>query len=85
MADYFEWVRPWEKRDRDSKTMKWLRIEGVPMHAFNVKFLQLIANLHGTFVEVDDDTFYRRRLDVARVLIQAGRQARDTKLQRCFN
>ena len=47
----------------------WLRIYGVPIHAWNVSFFKLCIFECGRFLHMDDDSMEKERFDYARVLV----------------
>ena len=47
----------------------WLRVYGTPTHAWNTNFFKLCVSLCGKYVQADDCTLDRGRIDFARILI----------------
>ncbi|KAK8673032.1 hypothetical protein V6N13_111388 [Hibiscus sabdariffa] len=54
---------------KSKKLRVWVCIEGMPIEAWNDSTFVSIANLWGNVIRLDTDTTEKRRLDVARVLI----------------
>jgi hypothetical protein len=44
---------------------------GIPLHAWGTATFRTLVKNCGTFLEVDDETLTKKRLDVARVKIEA--------------
>lgn len=42
MKHWFKEIRPWSPKDVDIKKVIWLRIHGVPTHAWNLSLLSFI-------------------------------------------
>jgi hypothetical protein len=71
--DFFQlcfshWVR-WEKEVLPYRRGAWVRIYGIPLHAWNVHFFKLCVMDCGRFMRSDSYTAAKDRLDFARVLI----------------
>jgi hypothetical protein len=47
----------------------WVRIYGIPLHAWNIEFFKLCVYDCGRLMRVDDFTLDKVRFDYARVLI----------------
>ncbi|KAK2427387.1 heterogeneous nuclear ribonucleoprotein A0 [Trifolium repens] len=65
---FSDWVR-WEKAVIPFQRGAWVRIYGIPLHAWNVNFFKLCVMDCGRFLRPDSYTVARDRLDYARVLI----------------
>ena len=50
--------------------LTWVQVWGIPLQAWNLKYIRSILAAMGDMVEVDDDTEAKRRLDKARVLVK---------------
>ncbi|KAL8469021.1 hypothetical protein ACS0TY_032008 [Phlomoides rotata] len=73
IAYWFESIRPWCESDVDNKRVIWTQWFWVPMHAWNSKFFKLVSTKFGHLIRLDEDTFARRKLQMARVLIRTSR------------
>jgi hypothetical protein len=65
----FSNIHMWSVEDVKYERGAWLRVYGVPVHAWNDAFLKLIVMDVGRFVKADECTVDKARLDFARVLI----------------
>lgn len=45
----------------------WVRMEGIPLHAWSENIFQRLGECVGQVVEIDEDALFRRRVDVLRV------------------
>jgi hypothetical protein len=68
---FSHWVR-WEKTVIPFQRGAWVRIYGIPLHAWNVNFFRLCVMDCGRFLRPDSYTVARDRLDYARVLISTS-------------
>jgi hypothetical protein len=65
---FSHWVR-WEKAVVPFQRGAWVRIYGIPLHAWNLNFFKLRVMVCGRFLRSDSYIVARERLDYARVLI----------------
>ncbi|GAU41119.1 hypothetical protein TSUD_288090 [Trifolium subterraneum] len=65
---FSHWMR-WEKDMLPYQRGAWVRLYGVPMHAWNVNFFKLCVLDCGRFLRADSCSAEKDRLDFARVLI----------------
>jgi PIN domain nuclease of toxin-antitoxin system len=65
---FSNWVR-WEKEVIPYRRGAWVRLYGIPLHAWNVLFFKLCVMDCGRFLRTDNYTADKERLDFARVLI----------------
>jgi len=52
----------------------WLLVHGVPLHVWDEPLFKKVGSLFGKFLNFDDDTISRRRLDVARIQVSSKRK-----------
>jgi hypothetical protein len=71
---FSHWVR-WEKEVIPFQRGAWVRIYGIPLHAWNVNFFKLCVMDCGRFLRADSYTDAKERLDFARVLIATSARA----------
>ncbi|GKV11964.1 hypothetical protein SLEP1_g23173 [Rubroshorea leprosula] len=69
LKQWFDDIRPWTPNRVASERFVWLKVSGVPLHAWGPNFFNTIATLWGRFISLDESTSLKKRLDVARVLI----------------
>ncbi|MCI15431.1 sulfate transporter, partial [Trifolium medium] len=62
------WVR-WDKEAPPAQRGAWVRLYGIPLHAWNVNFFKLCVFDCGRFLRADSCAMDKVRLDYARVLI----------------
>lgn len=65
----FTTVRKWMPSEVKYERGAWLRIYGVPIHAWTEDFFRLCVLDTGRFLHIDDCTVDKARLDYARVLV----------------
>lgn len=51
----------------------WLQVYGIPLHVWHEELFKMLGNLFGVFVDFDEDTILRNRLDFARIKISTTR------------
>lgn len=71
LALWFSEVKPWDSSVVSRERFLWLKVQGVPAHAWEEVCFKTLVNLVGTFVKMDGATSKKSRLDVARILISA--------------
>lgn len=69
---WFDWCREWKHIDVNQNRIIWTRWTGVPLHAWNFRFFSLVSSKIGRFVEMDENTRSRKRLDAARIKISTS-------------
>jgi hypothetical protein len=52
----------------------WINVYGIPLHVWDEPLFKKIGSLFGTFIDFDEDTIERRRLDVARIKVSTKRR-----------
>ncbi|GAU29239.1 hypothetical protein TSUD_362290 [Trifolium subterraneum] len=65
---FSNWTR-WDKKALTYPRGAWVRLYGIPLHAWNVDFFRLCIMDCGSFLRVDSCFADKDRLDFARVLI----------------
>lgn len=72
-GDYLEgWlsdIKPWKPEAVPRVRSVWLRVLGVPVHAWGEDFFRFLAELVGRYVETDVATSSKSRLDIGRILV----------------
>ena len=67
---FFLEVRSWsQNEDIEYERGAWLMLYGVPLHAWNIQFLNLCSSLFGRLIKVDLCTTKFKRLDFACILL----------------
>ncbi|PNX93423.1 hypothetical protein L195_g016577 [Trifolium pratense] len=76
-ADAKEWldqwfchIKPWEPCMVDNERVMWVRVYGIPVHAWHVDFFELICKAYGTFINADVGTTKKNTMDVARLMLR---------------
>ncbi|XP_058749527.1 uncharacterized protein LOC131622508 [Vicia villosa] len=69
-SQWFSEIREWREDDVDRERATWLRVYGIPCHAWNFEFFEMIAKTVGTYVCVDDNTQKGEHMDIARILVK---------------
>ncbi|CAJ2667051.1 uncharacterized protein LOC123905098 [Trifolium pratense] len=65
---FWNWMR-WDKETSPYRRGAWVRLYGVPLHAWNEQFFQLCVFESGRFLRTDSSSVEKTILDFARVLI----------------
>jgi hypothetical protein len=74
-AEEFYWfvnIKEWNPKEISSDRSIWIRVYGVPVHAWRENFFKRILECTGEVIVLDDDTLKKRRFDYARVLIRTS-------------
>jgi len=66
---FFSSVQPWNNDNLKFERGAWVRLYGIPLHAWNNKFFKLCVFDHGRLMRVDTCTVERERMDYARILL----------------
>jgi hypothetical protein len=66
----FSFVREWKPRDVGGDRYVWIRIFGIPVHAWSKKTFSLLTISLGSLIEIDQTTEEMERLDMARLLVR---------------
>ncbi|MCH85835.1 hypothetical protein A2U01_0006687, partial [Trifolium medium] len=74
LDQWFKEIRPWTPKDVDVERLVWLRIYGIPAHAWNDVFFSQVTRPWGNFLNADDATSKKLTMDVARLLIRTSCQ-----------
>ncbi|GAU23839.1 hypothetical protein TSUD_380010 [Trifolium subterraneum] len=72
LNQWFRVIRPWNPKDVDMDRIVWLRVFGIPAHAWNDNFFAQISKPWGCFMNADDTTSKKLSMDVARLLIRTS-------------
>ncbi|GAU48536.1 hypothetical protein TSUD_282880 [Trifolium subterraneum] len=72
LDQWFKEIRPWTPGEVDNDRLVWLRVYGIPVHAWNDNFFTLISQQFGIFLNADDTTSKNLTMDVARILIRTS-------------
>ncbi|KAL8466932.1 hypothetical protein ACS0TY_035855 [Phlomoides rotata] len=67
---WFDSIKQWSEDVIDNNRIIWTNWFGVPMHAWNPNFFNLVSCQFGKLIRIDEDTLQRRRLQMARILIR---------------
>ncbi|PNX76543.1 hypothetical protein L195_g032496, partial [Trifolium pratense] len=74
LEQWFKEIHPWDPKVMDVKRTIWLRIYGIPPHAWNDLFFAQVVKPWGTFINADDGTMKKTTLDVAHLMIRTSCQ-----------
>jgi len=67
---FFTDMRAWSPTDDNvPERGVWLRIYGIPLHVWHIKFLEFISSSCGRILKIDPCTTNLERLDFARILV----------------
>ncbi|WJX32140.1 hypothetical protein P8452_20505 [Trifolium repens] len=73
---YFFKVRPWSPNMVNVKRELWVKVFGIPLHAWGDNLFKVVGARFGEFIDYDDTTASRARLDVARLKIATSIRSR---------
>jgi hypothetical protein len=65
----FSSIVRWDQETLPFQRGAWVRLYGVPLHAWNTEFFKLCAFACGRYLRTDEGSLERDRFDYARVLI----------------
>ncbi|GAU42670.1 hypothetical protein TSUD_106440 [Trifolium subterraneum] len=74
MDQWFKEIRSWCPSDLDAERTIWLRIYGVPSHAWNESFFTQLVKPWSSFINEDEGTLKKSTMDVARLMIRTSCQ-----------
>ncbi|GKU96309.1 hypothetical protein SLEP1_g9557 [Rubroshorea leprosula] len=66
---YFDRIKYWAPSDIAEERFVWVRIQGLPIHAWSEESLSTIGNQVGKLVSIDEYTLSKECLDAARMLV----------------
>ncbi|KAE9587435.1 hypothetical protein Lalb_Chr23g0273581 [Lupinus albus] len=70
----FSSIHHWKEEDVAEYRSTWIRCLGVPLHAWSMTFFDLVANIVGSLLMVDDDTMRKVRFDRCRLLVKTSQR-----------
>jgi hypothetical protein len=70
LDQWFKEIRQWNPKEIDIERVVWLRIYGIPSHAWNDLFFDQLTKPWGVYMNADDGTMKRTTMDVARLMIR---------------
>ncbi|KAK6141203.1 hypothetical protein DH2020_025055 [Rehmannia glutinosa] len=72
LKSWFKWVKPWSFEDACLDRQCWIKCYGIPIHAWDHHFFNLISSSIGKFIESDQAISDKLRLDVARIMVSTS-------------
>lgn len=69
----FKEVRCWTPNLVAKNRKVWLRFYGIPLHVWEESTFKKLGSIFGEFLDFDEATIERRRLDLARILVSTNR------------
>ncbi|MCH96036.1 DUF4283 domain protein, partial [Trifolium medium] len=67
---WFKEIKEWSPEAMIAERYTWIRLFGVPVHAWNRHFFAKVCITNGSLINLDSATENKRRLDVARCLVR---------------
>lgn len=67
---WFSSIMSWKSSDVDSERVAWVKVHGVPFHAWCFEFFEYLANSMGNFICVDENTTLGANMDIGRFLLR---------------
>ncbi|XP_058758617.1 uncharacterized protein LOC131631862 [Vicia villosa] len=71
-SQWFSEIREWKEKDVDKERVTWLRVYGIPCHAWSFSFFEMLANRFGSYVCSDENTLNGSNMDIARFMIRTS-------------
>lgn len=72
LEKWFNTIRQWQSEDVDAERFLWLRVRGIPCHAWSESFLTSVVKVKSTYIKCDEKTMTRSSMEEARVCIKSG-------------
>ncbi|MCH81454.1 RNA recognition motif, partial [Trifolium medium] len=69
---YFKEVRPWSPSSFMDRRIAWVKVYGIPLHVWGENLFKAIGRKYGEFLDFDENTASRAKLDVARIKISTN-------------
>ncbi|GLT31636.1 hypothetical protein SLA2020_063590 [Shorea laevis] len=69
VTTYFDRIKYWSPSDIAEERFVWVRVQGLPLHAWSDGSLTTIGNHVGKLVKIDEYTISKECLDAARILV----------------
>jgi hypothetical protein len=69
---YFNKVTPWSPSSFASSREVWVKVYGIPLHVWGENLFKAIGSRYGEFIDFDNNTASRAKLDVARIKMATG-------------
>jgi len=69
----FKGVKIWSPQLVFDSRMVWINVYDIPLHVWDEPLFKKIGDLFGKFVDFDEDTIGRNKLDVARIKVETMR------------
>lgn len=63
-SQLFSEIREWKEEHVDKDRVTWLRVYGIPCHAWNFSFFEMLANTLGTYVYSDENVLKGTNMDI---------------------
>ncbi|GAU17929.1 hypothetical protein TSUD_330530 [Trifolium subterraneum] len=72
MRYYFKDVSPWRPSSFVDRRDIWVRVYGIPLHVWGENLFKVIGGKYGEFLDFDNCTASRAKLDIARIKISTN-------------
>lgn len=69
LENWFGRISNWSPMEVAQERYAWIQFHGVPLHAWTRELFEMLLSSFGRFVTMDDNTFMKNRLDIARILL----------------
>ncbi|MCI01500.1 RNA recognition motif, partial [Trifolium medium] len=66
---YFKEVRPWSPSNFADRRVTWVKIFGIPLYVWGENLFKAVGGKYGEFLDFDENTASRSKLDVAKIKI----------------
>jgi hypothetical protein len=68
----FKKVVRWSPQLVADSRIVWVKVFGIPLHVWDEDLFKKLGSVFGVFVDFDEDTISRKRLDFARIQISVS-------------
>ncbi|XVF81317.1 hypothetical protein PTKIN_Ptkin15bG0146300 [Pterospermum kingtungense] len=66
----FDAMKRWKVLNAERKYEVWIQMEGIPLDCWNMQFFKKLGDSWGEFIKIDEDTLFKNRLNLARMLVR---------------
>lgn len=60
LGEWFHWVKPWSPDLISDERFIWIKVDNLPLHAWNPAFLKKIGDYWGQFITINDSTMRKK-------------------------
>ncbi|XVE85975.1 hypothetical protein DITRI_Ditri17bG0135100 [Diplodiscus trichospermus] len=75
LDEWFEDLWAWRNYSEPRKIAVWIKLEEVPLNLWHLGFFSFLGNQWGTFIKMDDISYFKKRFHYTRILVLVGSKA----------